>query len=262
MKCLILVGGYAMRMRPVTLKSPKALLELGKSTVLDCIMDNIQLSTTEIDEYILVTNDTFYDDFVTWKKEKAYQEKVTVISDGSTCEEKKVGAVSALVKTILDLNIDEDIFVLAGDNILDFSLKYIFDDFRNTSYSYIMYYEEPRKERLQRTGVLELDEEGFIKAMEEKPEEPKSNYAVPPFYWLKKSDVNLLLKLFKDKQKIDSMGQIILNLCEYTKISTKLMEGRRYDVGSKDDYYNISKYVMNEKKKPIMEECYEYSGGN
>ena len=61
MKCIVLVGGYATRMYPLAINVPKALLELGDSTVLDNILDNVINSSNMIDEYILVTNDTFYD---------------------------------------------------------------------------------------------------------------------------------------------------------------------------------------------------------
>jgi glucose-1-phosphate thymidylyltransferase len=236
----MLVGGYATRLKALTKNKAKALLEINNQTVLDIVFDNIKTSTVDIDEYILVTNDTFYDDFVEWKNKQDI-DTIKVISDGSTCNQNKVGAGSALLKTIEKLNICDDIFVVAGDNILDFSLKYIFEDFKMSTYSNLMYYNEIDIERLKRTGIIEIDENNIVISMEEKPKFPKTNYAVPPFYWLKKDDVQLLLKLFKDSPKIDSMGFIMCELCKYTKVSAKKMKGKRYSVGTIGEYNDFLK---------------------
>lgn len=238
MKCIILVGGYATRMYPLTLNKSKALLKINEKYILDFIFDNI-VESSSIDDFILVTNDTFYEDYINWKTERNCHQNIKVVSDGSTSDKDKVGTVSALIKVIKELKIDDDLFILAGDNLLDFSLKYIFDDFYAKNNSIIMYYNELDPVRLSRTGVIEIDNNNFVLSMQEKPKNPKTNYAVPPFYWLKKKDVKILLKLFDENKKIDSMGQIILNLCQFTKIEAKKMIGKRYDVGSKEEYNNI-----------------------
>lgn len=238
MKCIMLVGGYATRLENLTKNKAKALLQINHRTILDIIFDNIKGSTNDIDEYILVTNDTFYDDFVAWNNKQDIK-SITIISDGSTCNEKKVGAGTALVKTIEKLSVNDDIFVLAGDNILDFSLQYIFDDFKIDTYSNLMYYNELEEEKLKKTGIIEIDKNNMILSMEEKPVNPKTNYAVPPFYWIKKHDVELLLKIFKDSPKIDSMGSIMCELCKHTKIRAKKMNGKRYSVGTTQEYNNV-----------------------
>ena len=129
MKCILLVGGYARRMYPLTENVPKPLLKVNDKTVLDIILDIIDGSTNEIDEYILITNETFYENFVAWSESSKYREKIKIISDGSTSNEKKVGATTALIQTLTSYEVDDDVLVLAGDNILDFSLDYIFKYF-------------------------------------------------------------------------------------------------------------------------------------
>lgn len=239
MKCILLVGGYARRMYPLTENVPKPLLKVNDKTVLDIILDIIDGSTNEIDEYILITNETFYENFVAWSESSKYREKIKIISDGSTSDEKKVGATTALIQTLISYEVDDDVLVLAGDNILDFSLDYIFKYFMNNPYSCIMYYNEDKNEKLRKTGVIEIDCDDFVSSMEEKPEKPKSPHAVPPFYWLKKEDVKKLIKKFENTNHIDSLGTIILKLCEETKIKAIKMHGKRYDVGSVDEYYKL-----------------------
>lgn len=238
MKCIVLVGGYATRMYPLTVNFPKALLEVDGITILDRLLQNVMLCNI-IDEYILVTNDTFYDQFVTWKKNNDYSEKITIISDGSNSSVNKVGATSAVIKTIKEQNIDDDILIMAGDNILDFSLDYIFEYFINNDSSCIMFYEELDKLKLSKTGVIELDSGNYIISLEEKPSFPKTNYAVPPFYWLKKHDVKEMLFLFDDDKSVDALGAIIVNLCKNTSIKAIPMVGKRYDVGSLEEYKKI-----------------------
>lgn len=239
MKCIMLVGGYATRMYPVTKSVPKALLEFNKKTILDNILESLFKDNDLIDEYILITNDTFLDNFNEWYSKVNYDKKITIVSDGSTSLENKIGAATAVSNFLIKNKIDDDILIMAGDNILDFSLNYIFDNFKNNNNSCIMYYEEMDKKRLSKTGVIEIDDNSFIKSMEEKPEFPKTNYAVPPFYWLKKNDVKKFVEIFKDLEKIDSMGAIILNLCSNTSIKAIKMNGHRYDVGSLDEYNKL-----------------------
>ncbi len=238
MKSIILVGGYATRMGNLTKNFPKALLKIKEKTVLDLILERIILDNSIIDEYILVTNDTFYQDFINWKKSTNYQNKITIISDGSTSNSNKIGAASAIIKTIKELKIEDDIFILAGDNLIDFSLQYIFDLYMNTNDSYIMYYQEDNLDKLKKTGVITLEDDMVIE-FQEKPKEPKTNYAVPPFYFLRKKDIKLLLDLFQVKEKVDSMGEIIKLLCNQTRIKGIKMKGNRYDIGSIEEYQKL-----------------------
>lgn len=238
MKSIILVGGYATRMGNLTKNIPKALLKIKGDTVLDLILERIILDNSIIDEYILVTNDTFYQDFINWKKSTNYQNKITIISDGSTSNSNKIGATSAIIKTIKELKIEDDIFILAGDNLIDFSLQYIFDLYMNTNDSYIMYYQEDNLDKLKKTGVITLEDDMVIE-FQEKPKEPKTNYAVPPFYFLRKKDIKLLLDLFQVKEKVDSMGEIIKLLCNKTRIKGIRMKGNRYDIGSIEEYQKL-----------------------
>lgn len=238
MKSIILVGGYATRMGNLTKNIPKALLKIKGNTVLDLILERIILDNSIIDEYILVTNDTFYQDFINWKKSTNYQNKITIISDGSTSNSNKIGATSAIIKTIKELKIEDDIFILAGDNLIDFSLQYIFDLYMNTNDSYIMYYQEDNLDKLKKTGVITLEDDMVIE-FQEKPKEPKTNYAVPPFYFLRKKDIKLLLDLFQVKEKVDSMGEIIKLLCNKTRIKGIRMKGNRYDIGSIEEYQKL-----------------------
>lgn len=241
MKCIILVGGYATRMYPLTINKSKALLEVDGKTILDIIINNIMSSTNEINELFIVTNDTFYSDFERWRENKTYKDKIIVVNDGSTLESNKIGAVNALLKTIKSYDINDDLLVMAGDNILDFSLKYFINYFKEKNKTCVMYHEETRKEKLSKTGVAQLDNYNRVIYMEEKPKNPKTTCAIAPFYIFNKDDIKLIFDIFNLSKKNDAMGKIICNLCNLTKIYAYKMPGNRYDVGSIEGYIEITK---------------------
>ncbi len=243
MKCIILCAGYATRMYPLTKNKAKALLKINDNCVLDLIWNNIKQSTSLISEMFLISNNLYYQDFLKWQNKQKNSKEIKVINDGTNKVEESLGAVSDLMLALKNEKIDDDVLIMAGDNILDFSLDYVFEEFAASSNSYILYYEEKDEKKLRKTGVVQIDESGKVIAMEEKPQNPKSNYAVPPFYFIKKKDLNLILEIFNNK-KVDSMGEIIVNLIKKTTIKAIKMKGKRIDIGSLETYNNIvNKYI-------------------
>ncbi len=238
MKCIILCAGYATRMYPLTKNKAKALLEINDRCVLDLIWENVKHSTNLIDKMILVSNNLFYHDFLDWKNNHKDANMIKVLNDGTNNEKEALGSVSDLMLALNQEKINDDILIMAGDNLLDFSLDYVFEQFENSSNSYIIYTEENDINKLRKTGVVQAAEDGQVIAMEEKPQKPKSSYAVPPFYFIKKKDVKEILSIFSNKQ-VDSMGEIIINLINVTTIKALKMKGNRVDIGSLEEYNSI-----------------------
>ena len=121
MKSIILAAGYATRLYPLTEKFPKPLLPVGSSTILDRLLSDID-AIPDISEHIIISNHKFISHFESWKQKKTLQKPIVLLDDGSTANENRLGAVKDLVFAIESLHIGEDILVLAGDNVLDFSL--------------------------------------------------------------------------------------------------------------------------------------------
>ena len=124
MKCLILAAGYATRLYPLTENFPKPLLTVGDKTILDWLLDDINASG-EIDEYVVISNHKYAEHFEKWAKEKSY--KITVVDDGTVSNETRLGAVKDVQFAIEKLSIESDMLVIAGDNVLDFSLTKFID---------------------------------------------------------------------------------------------------------------------------------------
>ena len=119
MKCLILAAGYATRLYPLTENFPKPLLMVGEKTILDWLIDDIDASE-EIDEYVVISNHKYAHCFYEWAKDKNVE--ITIVDDGTVSNETRLGAVRDIEFAINKLALDSDMLVIAGDNVLDFSL--------------------------------------------------------------------------------------------------------------------------------------------
>ena len=121
-----------------------------------------------IDEYVVVSNHKFASIFEAWAKERKH---ISVVDDGTSTNETRLGAVRDIQLGIEARNIHDDLLVMAGDNLLEFSLKGFLDYAMEKGTTCIMRYYEPNEQRLHKCGVAEVDEDGLILSMEEKPSE-------------------------------------------------------------------------------------------
>ena len=238
MKCLILAAGYATRLYPLTENFPKPLLKVKEKTILDWLIDDID-SLGLIDEYVVISNHKFADCFSDWAKTKS--QKITVVDDGTSTNGTRLGAVKDIQFAIEKLTIDDDMLVIAGDNLLDFSLTKFIVYAKEKETSCIMRYYEPKKEKLQKSGVAEIDDKDLIINLTEKPIEPKSNWACPPFYYYTKEDARLVKKGIEAGCGVDAPGSYIAWLCKQTKVHAMEMPGSRYDIGNLESYEKVQK---------------------
>lgn len=163
---------------------------------------------------------------------------MTVVDDCTSTNETRLGAVCDIKFAIDKLGIDDDMMVLAGDNVLDFSLTKFLDYAVKKQASCTMRYFEPKKETLVKRGVLELAGDRVI-GMEEKPQNPKTQWCCPPFYYYTKSDAKLIDEALSDGCGYDAPGSFIAWLCQKSPVYAMEMPGSRYDVGNLESYTKI-----------------------
>ena len=238
MKNIVIAAGYATRLYPLTENFPKPLLKIGERSILDRILDDVD-GIEDIDEHIIVTNHKFAEIFNNWvseRKQKPGTKPIRIIDDGTTDNENRLGAVKDLLLAIDEFDINDDIMVLAADNVLDFSFQGFVDFFKQKNTSVIMCHHEPELYKLQRTGVIAVDEDMKVLEMQEKPEHPVSNWAVPPFYIYKKNDLPLIRDCLNHGCGFDAPGNLAHYLVNATTIHAWIMPGSRYDIGSLDSY--------------------------
>ena len=161
---------------------------------------------------------------------------ITIVDDGTETNETRLGAVCDLLFAMEKLQIDDDLLVVAADNLLFFSFQEFVDFARAKGTSCIMCHEQPSIEKLQRTGVVELDDDMRVLGMEEKPQVPKSHWAVPPFYIYLKKDLPLVRESVANGCGKDAPGNLAHYMVEHTIMHAWPMSAGRFDIGSIDTY--------------------------
>lgn len=233
MKCVILAAGYATRLYPLTENFPKPLLEVAGKPILDWLIDDMD-QTGLIDEYIIISNHKFASIFEDWSKGR-----YTIVDDGTTSNDNRLGAVKDILFAIEQLQLDDDLLVMAGDNLLDFSLKGFIRYAKEKDATCVMRYYEPDETRLHKSGVAEIDADGRLLSMEEKPASPKSHWCVPAFYYYTREDAHLIRKGIENGCGTDAPGSFIAWLCGQTRVYAWEMPGRRYDIGNLASYEEV-----------------------
>ena len=257
MKNIVIAAGYATRLGELTKNFPKPLLQIGQNTILGRMMDDID-RIPQIDEHIIITNHKFAPIFEEWAGKQTYTKPITILADGTETNDTRLGAVCDLLMAIdqiehrqqplptdssvilseaKDLNTPTDLLVVAADNLLFFSFQEFVDFALQKGTSCIMCHEQPSIEKLQRTGVIVMDEQNKVLNMEEKPQVPKSHWAVPPFYIYLKKDLDLVKQSVANGCGKDAPGNLAHYMVEQTVMHAWPMRAGRFDIGSLDTYY-------------------------
>ncbi len=237
MKCIILAAGYATRLYPLTENFPKPLLKVGEKTILDWLIDDIDRSG-KVGEYIVVTNHKFAPIFEEWAP--GHRTPIRILDDGTSSNETRLGAVRDIQFALDECSLgkgEEDILVIAGDNLLDFSLVSFIDYAISKGTTSVMRFREDRPQVLSRSGVAQVDGNDRIILMEEKPSVPKGNWCIPPFYFYRKEDVHLVSEGIEQGCGVDAPGSFISWLSATVPVHAFLMPGRRYDIGNLESYH-------------------------
>ena len=269
-KNIVIAAGYATRLGELTKNFPKPLLKIGENTILGRMLDDID-GIPEITEHVIITNHRFAGIFEEWAKTNTnltdgklyeheshksneyscnssnscskYKKPITIVDDGTETNETRLGAVCDLLFAMDKLHIDDDLLVVAADNLLFFSFAEFVEFAKAKGTSCIMCHEQPNIEKLQRTGVVELDDQMKVLGMEEKPQVPKSHWAVPPFYIYLKKDLDLVRHSVENGCGKDAPGNLAHYMVEHTTMHAWPMSAGRFDIGSLDTYYEaVEKY--------------------
>ena len=271
MKCLILAAGYATRLYPLTENFPKPLLEVGGKPILDWLIEDIDSvvgpdGSPLVDEYVVVSNHKFAGIFDAWASAAtgkgpghdpqgaddpgiarpkadpaANGSRIRVIDDGSVTNEGRLGAVRDIQLGIEAAHVQDDLLVIAGDNLLSFSLGDFISYARTTGTTCLMRYYEADPARLRKSGVAEVDANGLVLSMEEKPAQPKGNWCCPPFYYIASADVPKVAEGIAAGCGTDAPGSFLTWLCTRTRVYAWQMPGPRYDIGNLESYEAVKR---------------------
>jgi glucose-1-phosphate thymidylyltransferase len=246
MKALILAAGYATRLYPLTLNQPKALLPLtGTATVIDLIVDKLEVLTS-ISHIYIVTNHKYAAPFEAWAQGRASTKEIRIIDDGTTSVEDKLGAIGDMQHVVKSENIQDDLFVLAGDNVFTFELGPYLAYFYQMNRDCVLVKPTDDKEELRSIGVAELDEMNRVISLIEKPEEPRTNLGVYGLYIYKQSTLPLIQRYLEEGNSPDSPSHFPEWLVRHREVSAFYGEGDIYDIGTPAAYEEIRKRYLKE----------------
>ena len=249
MKAIILAAGYAVRLYPLTENTPKALLPIGGRAMLDYLMDSIA-GIASIDEAVIVSNHRFAAQFAAWAQQAAGRYaslKLSVLDDGTTCNEDRLGAVGDIAFAIREAAIDDDVLVAASDNFFTFDLNDFVNDFRAHGQNLLLAQPLKSLEELRRFAVAELDDQRRVLSLVEKPENPATDLGIFALYLYRRDVLPLFGEYLAEGNNPDSPGRFPEWL--YTRRETRayIFEGECVDIGTHESYREI---------------CARYSGTN
>ena len=221
MKALILAAGYATRLRPLTDTIPKQLLPVGGRPIVDWILDRIQ--ETSADEIHLVTNARFAADFELWAEDK----NVTIHNDGTTSNEDRLGAIG----DIRFVGLDDDLLVIAGDNLFDYSLAAYEAYWRAKGGSCIAVLDVKDRELAKKYGIVEVDEDDRVTNFVEKPENPPTTLCATATYLYRRDHARLVEAYLDEGNPPDQPGNFIAWLHKREPVYAYRFQGEWYDIG-------------------------------
>jgi glucose-1-phosphate thymidylyltransferase len=234
MKCVVLAAGYGTRMQNLLGDVPKALVPLGNQVLLDTLM--AQLAPLDLPTY-LVSNSRYYDQFLAWQVKSGWP--VDILDDGSTEPANRLGAIGDFAFVIKQLNLHDDLLLLAADNLIGFSLLGLLKAFYDRRQAHIAVRENPDREDQKRRGVVTLDENLRVTSFVEKPAEPLSNLAAAPVYLLPASSLSFLDDYLASGFNNDAPGHFMSYLVKRMPVYGWPVPGDIYDVGNPVSYRRL-----------------------
>jgi glucose-1-phosphate thymidylyltransferase len=250
MKVLILAAGYATRLYPLTLTRPKPLLDVAGKPMIEHVLDNIA-PIPGIDRVYVVTNAKFADQFQKWSDQyRATKAKLnfTIINDGSTDDSNKLGAIGDLDLVLKRENIDDDLIVVAGDNLFSQSLEQFGQFCRSKNAPVLAVYDVGNLEEIKKYNAITIDGEGRITFFEEKPKQPQSTVTGIALYYYPKNSLPLIKQYVAEGNNPDQPGRLVQWMYPRTPFYTWRVPGIWFDIGSKETLEEANRIFGDLKK--------------
>jgi len=247
MKAVILAGGYAKRMWPLTKDRPKHLLPIAGRPMLDYVIASLD-PVSNFEEIYISTNRKFQSQFEEYIK-NLQMDKIRLFVEETHSEEEKMGSVGALGYLIRENGIDDELLVIGGDNIFSFKMTDFIDYFHEKRAEVIALYDIKSREKARLYGVVQIDERYKIIDFQEKPENPQSTLISTACYAFTKKGVRSVLKYLEEGNDPDKMGHFIEWLFRHEDVYGFVFSGTWFDIGSFESYKAADEYFSRLEKR-------------
>ncbi len=247
MKVIILAGGYAKRLWPLTKNTPKQLLSVGGRPMIEYIMEKIE-TQEEIDKIIISTNKKFEKNFKQWLAENKSTKDISLVIEPTLSEENKLGSMGALEYLIEKKNIDEELMVIGGDNLFEFDLKDLINYYRAKDGDIVALYDLKSIQKARNYGVAIVDENNRIIDFVEKSKNPPSTLVSTACYILSPEGVRSVLTYLGKGENPDAIGFFIKWLIKRKRVFGFVFLGRWFDIGSLESLKEAD-FIYSKKKE-------------
>jgi glucose-1-phosphate thymidylyltransferase len=249
---IVLCAGFATRMYPLTKEYPKPLLYVAGRPVIDYLMDQL-VELPDLQAIYFVSNGKFYAHFTEWKRlweqnSRSCSPVVELLNDGAMNNDHRLGASADFQLVMKTIPEPTRIMVTAGDNIYRFGIKPLWEQFLQDDRHYIVALPESDREKLKKTGVLELTTDDRVIRLYEKPAHPSSEWFCPPLYFFQSNVLKFLDEFLEHDAVSDAPGYFIDFLCRKGSVYAFRLNATRLDIGSIETYRAADDYL---RSKPI-----------
>ena len=246
MIALILAAGYATRLYPLTINTPKPLLPVGPKAMIDYITDEIE-TIPDVTRIAVVTNHRFATHFDEWSKTRSEKDiaegrlssPIIVIDDGTTDDTNKLGAIGDIQFVIDKLSIDEDMMIIAGDNLFTYKLSDMYAFFKEKQHDTLISVTVEDVNQLRKLAVATINEDGKVEALAEKPKEPQSTDAVYATYMYLKETIPMIRQYLDEGNTPDAPGHFPSWLYTRKDVYVYRAPGTCIDIGTPENYKDV-----------------------
>lgn len=241
MHAIILAAGYATRLYPLTENKPKPLLSVAGKPMIEHIIKKLE-QIGNIGKICIVTNDKFEGHFRKWLEGFDSDKPIEIINDGTKSNEDRLGALGDVHHAINAKKIDDDVIVVAGDNLFELNLADVENFFRKRKSNVIVLHDVKNTELARQYGIVEIDENSLVVNFEEKPLSPKSTLASTGIYLFPKKTIGLINKYIEQGNNPDKTGSFIEWLHKRDAVHSYVTDKKWYDIGSFEQLEKANKH--------------------
>ena len=245
-KAVVLAGGFATRLYPVTQALPKPLLPVGGRPVIDYIIENLEKCDC-VDEIIVSTNKRFENHFRNWLEDLNCTKKIRIVVEDASDETQKLGTIGALNFLIDSQKLQDDCLIIGGDNVFDFEISEFVNYYRQVKKPVIALYDIKDLEKAKKFGVVCVKDNKVVD-FAEKPSEPPSSLVSTCCYIFPKDVLTLIPKYLEESKQNDAPGYFISWLKGMEETHAFVFDNQWFDIGDMNALADANKF-MEEKMK-------------
>lgn len=249
MHAVVLAGGFAKRLWPLTKERPKPLLPVAGRPIIEHILEKLA-GIPEIEKVFISVNKKFEAAFTEWVRGADFGKSLEIVTEPTMHEDEKLGAVGALGFLLREKGINDDLVVIAGDNMFDFDMRQFLSGYDQGCPVVALYDMEEKEKIRSRYGVVVLNERNTIKQFQEKPADPASTLVSTGCYFFPRKAVELIHEYLDSKNSADAPGFFIAWLAKQMAVQGFVFNGdsRWFDIGSIESYKEANRFYTEKKR--------------